>query len=73
MTRRRALTDLQVREIRAAHRPGVRGAGYQSLARAYGVGASTIRDVLTYRSLYAMAAESGAAAARTTTEGANHV
>ncbi|RFP19171.1 hypothetical protein [Duganella sp. BJB475] len=73
MTRRRSLTDDQVREIRAAHQPGVRGAGYESLARVYGVGASTIRDILTYRSLYAMAAESGAPAARTTTQGAMHV
>jgi hypothetical protein len=50
MTRRRVLTADQVREIRAEHKPGVRGYGYASLARRYGVGASTIRDLLTYRS-----------------------
>ena len=73
MTRRRALTDLQVREVLAAYRPGVRGAGYESLARRFGVGASTIRDILTYRSLYAIVAELGAPAALATTEGASHV
>lgn len=50
MTRRRVLTNDQVREIRALHRPGVRGFGYAALARRFGVGASTIRDLLTYRS-----------------------
>jgi hypothetical protein len=50
VTRRRVLTDSQVREIRALHRPGVRGVGYESLARRFGVGASTIRDIITYRS-----------------------
>lgn len=50
MTRRRVLTNEQVREIRALHRPGVRGFGYLSLARRYKVGESTIRDVITYRS-----------------------
>lgn len=48
MTRRRALTDSQIREIRATHRPGVRGSGYGELARRYGVGASTIRDVVKF-------------------------
>lgn len=52
MTRRRALTDDQVREIRLAYRPGVRGHGYESLARKYGVGVSTIRDLLTCRTTY---------------------
>lgn len=54
MTRRRVLTDQQVRDIRALHQPGVRGAGYESLARQYGVGVSTVRDILTYRTAYAM-------------------
>lgn len=49
MTRRRVLTDAQVRELRALHKPGVRGAGYASLARRFGVGASTVRDAITYR------------------------
>ena len=49
MTRRRVLTDSQVREIKAAHQPGKRGKGYESLAKKYGVGISTVRDLLTYR------------------------
>lgn len=61
MTRRRVLTDQQVRDIRAQHQPGVRGAGYESLARQYGVGVSTVRDILTYRTVYAMEANHGTA------------
>lgn len=57
MTRRRVLTDSQVRAIRAAHRPGERGSGYESLALLFGVGASTIRDIITYRAAYAAMAE----------------
>ena len=49
MTRRKVLTDEQVREIRAAHKPDLRGFGYGALARKYGVGESTIRDIVTYR------------------------
>lgn len=56
MTRRRVLTDDQVRQVRAEHKPGVRGAGYESLARRFGVGVSTIRDALTGRTLYAVTA-----------------
>lgn len=52
MTRRRVLTDDQVRAIREAHKPGVRGAGYESLARQFGVAVSTVRDALTGRSAY---------------------
>lgn len=52
MTRRRVLTDEQVMEIRALHKPGVRGFGYIALARKYGVGESTIRDILTCRTRY---------------------
>ena len=48
MSRRTVLTPAQVAEIRAAHKPGKRGHGYESLARRYGVGASTIRDVVQY-------------------------
>lgn len=47
MTRRRVLTDEQVRQIRALHVPHVRG--YERLAKQFGVGISTIRDVCTYR------------------------
>lgn len=53
MTRKRVLTNDQVREIRALYVPGQYGAGYQALARRFGVGASTIRDVLTGRAAYA--------------------
>ena len=52
MTRRRVLTDEQVRDVRTQHKPGVRGAGYESLARQMGVGVSTIRDALTGRTRY---------------------
>lgn len=52
MTRRRVLTDAQVREIRTLHKPGVRGFGYVALARRYKVGESTIRDLLTCRTRY---------------------
>jgi hypothetical protein len=55
MTRRRVLTDAQVRLVRARYRPGVRGAGYESLARLLGVGTSTIRDALTGRTRYVAA------------------
>jgi transposase len=46
MTRRRVLTDAQVREIRATYLPHVRGRGYRALAKRYGVGESTIRDAV---------------------------
>lgn len=49
MTRKRILTTEQVHALRAAHKPGVRGAGYESLARQFGVAVSTVRDVVTYR------------------------
>lgn len=52
MTRRRKLTDAQVREIRLTHRSGQRGCGYGALAKKYQVGESTIRDVLTGRVSY---------------------
>jgi predicted DNA binding protein len=52
MTRRRALTDDQVRAIREAHKPGVRGGGYESLARQFGLAVSTVRDALTGRTRY---------------------
>jgi len=45
MTRRRLLTSAQVIEIRAKHQPSIRGKGYESLAKEYGVGASTVRDI----------------------------
>lgn len=57
MTRRHALTDEQVRAIRAARQPGVRGAGYRELARRFSLAESTIRDALTGRTGYAAAVE----------------
>ena len=49
MTRKKVLSPEQVCALRAAHKPGVRGAGYESLARKFGVAVSTVRDVVTYR------------------------
>lgn len=52
------LSDAQVREIRQVyeksaapngHRKTRRDIGYSTLARTYGVGVSTIRDICTYR------------------------
>jgi hypothetical protein len=43
--------------VRAAYKPGVRGAGYESLARRYSVGISTIRDIVTCRAVYALSRE----------------
>lgn len=51
---RAKLTDAQVAAIRQQHRPGK--VGYQTLARRYGVGESTIRDIITYRTRYATGA-----------------
>ena len=48
MTRRLVLTPDLARQIRAAYIPGRRGFGYGALARKYGVGESTIRDVIHY-------------------------
>lgn len=52
MTRRRVLTNDQVIEIRMTYQAGVRGFGYGALAKKYGVGESTIRDLLTCRTAY---------------------
>lgn len=52
MTRKRVLTDAQVQEIRLLYKPGIKGYGYRELARKYGVGESTIRDLLTSRTMY---------------------
>lgn len=46
MTRRKVLTKEQANAIRAEYKPGKLGYGYSSLAKKYGVGASTIRDLL---------------------------
>lgn len=47
MTRRKVLTDEQVKEIRAEYFAYVRG--YHVLSKKYGVGESTIRDIITFR------------------------
>lgn len=47
MTRRKVLTKAQVKQIRTEH-SSKRGQGYKSLAEKFGVGASTIRDVVKY-------------------------
>lgn len=45
--RRAVLTDAQVKQMRADHKPYV--VGYETLARKYGCSVSTARDVCTYR------------------------
>lgn len=52
MTRRKVLTDAQIVQLRVDYKPGVRGSGYTSLARPLGVGASTVRDALKYKTEY---------------------
>lgn len=47
MSRRSVLTIAQAEAIRAEYKPG-KGHGYAALARKYGVGESTIRDVIQY-------------------------
>ena len=44
MTRRQALTAAQVTEIRAMYQRGK--VGYETIARKFGVGASTVRDII---------------------------
>lgn len=61
MTRRHSLTESQVAAIRAMHRPGVRGCGYGAIARRFGVGESTVRDAILYRTQYSARAKGGAA------------
>lgn len=51
---RAKLTDAQVAAIRQAYVPGK--VGYLRLSRQFGVSQSTIRDILTYRTRYAMGA-----------------
>jgi transposase-like protein len=46
MTRRRVLTKDQRAQIRREYLAFIRGRGYGALARKYGVGESTIRDVI---------------------------
>jgi Mor family transcriptional regulator len=49
MSRRKVLSDDQVREIRKEHMAYIRGRGYRKLAEKYGCGQSTIRDIITFR------------------------
>lgn len=46
---RAKLSDEQVAAMRAKHQRGKRGSGYESLAREFGCGVSTARDICTYR------------------------
>lgn len=55
MSRRRVLTDAQVREIRASHMAYIKGRGYGAIAKRYGVGESTIRDIITMRTRLSVA------------------
>jgi transposase len=48
MTRKRVLTNEQVKEIRAKYMAYIRGRGYGELAKEYGVGESTIRDCVKF-------------------------
>ncbi|MFZ6655908.1 hypothetical protein [Undibacterium sp. TJN19] len=65
MTRRRKLSDDQVRQIRASHRTYKHGRGYGALAQVYGVGASTIRDVVQLATYVSVKSKSKAQAAVT--------
>lgn len=47
---RAKLTDEQVKAIRKAYKPYV--VGYEMLARQFGCGVSTVRDICTYRTRY---------------------
>ena len=49
MSRRKVLTDDQVRDIRKEHMAYIRGRGYKALAEKYKCGESTIRDIITFR------------------------
>lgn len=44
MTRRRVLTDSQVRDV--LHIYSTSTLGYESIARQFGIGASTVRDII---------------------------
>jgi transposase len=48
MTRKKVLTNDQVREIRAKYFAYIVGRGYGALAKEYGVGESTIRDCVKF-------------------------
>jgi len=52
MTRRKILNDAQIIAIRQEYQPGLRGFGYLSLAKKYGVGESCIRDCVNYYTQY---------------------
>ncbi|WP_374356218.1 hypothetical protein [Chitinimonas sp.] len=49
---RAKLTDQQVAEIRRLHNSAA-GVGYQTLAKRFGCGTSTVRDICTYRTRWA--------------------
>lgn len=48
MTRRKVLTNEQVRAIRAQYKPNTHGCGCRAIARKFNVGESTIRDCVKF-------------------------
>ena len=48
MTRRKVLTNEQVRAIRAQYKPNRVGHGYGAIARKFNVGESTVRDCVKF-------------------------
>lgn len=46
MTRKRVLNTQQRAEVRKRYMAFIKGRGYKALAREYGVGESTIRDIV---------------------------
>lgn len=48
MTRRKVLTNEQVRAIRTQYKPNKRGCGYGAIAKKIGVGESTVRDCVKF-------------------------
>lgn len=46
MTRRRSLTEAQIRQIREMYKPGK--VGYESISKATGIPVSTVRDHVKY-------------------------
>ncbi len=48
MTRKRVLTNEQVRAIRKDYKQGVKGCGYLAVARKHGVPESTARDCINH-------------------------
>lgn len=54
MTRRAIFSAEQVRQIRSEYKQGVRGFGYESLAKKHGCAPSTIRDLIQRRTRWSV-------------------